>query len=341
MTTTHILITGATGLIGFRILLAALEAGYKVRYTARSEDKAKTVSSNPAVQALAPDDRLSAAIIPDFAVDGAFDSALKDITHVIHAGSPVPVPTYDPSTEVFQPTLRNTANILAAALQTPTVQRVVITSSIVGNLGLVPPPTVVSAVTRVPLPEPLPQTYDDVFGAYITSKMVELHRTDEFVATRSPHFSVAHVVPGYVFGRNELALDADMMQQQNSSNNYLLLGMLGGKLPFPMHGGFVHIKDLAEIHLRVLFLENSSEGPVDYAIAVKVDYDIIFDHVEAAFPKAVADGVFKRGKVPTLNVEYDFSDTEMLLGGRKLKSFESAIVEVAAQYLEKLGKEKA
>lgn len=341
MTATHILITGATGLIGFRILLTALEAGYKVRYTARSEDKANTVSSNPAVQALSPGDCLSAAIIPNFAVDGAFDSAFKNITHVIHAGSPVPVPTYDPTTEVFQPTLRNTANILAAALQTPTVRRVIITSSIVGNLGLLPPPTVVSATTRMPLPDPLPQTYDDVFSAYITSKMVELHRTDEFVATRRPHFSVAHVVPGYVFGRNELALDAGMMQQQNSSNNYLLLGMLGGELPFPMHGGFVHIEDLAEIHLRVLFLENTSEGPADYGVAVKVDYDTIFDHVEAAFPKAVADGVFKRGKVLTLNVEYDSSDTEKLLGGRKLKTFESAVVEVAAQYLEKLVKEKA
>ncbi|KAK6206142.1 hypothetical protein LQW54_007862 [Pestalotiopsis sp. IQ-011] len=87
-------------------------------------------------------------------VGGAFDSALEDITHIIHAGSPVPMPTYDPMTEVFQPTLRNTENVLAAALQTPTVQRVVITSSI---------------------------AYDDVFTAYITSKMVELHRTDDFV----------------------------------------------------------------------------------------------------------------------------------------------------------------
>lgn len=322
-------------------MLTALEAGYKVHYKVRSEDKAKTVSSNPAVQALAPGDRLSAAIIPDFAVHGAFDSAFKDITHVIHAGSPVPMPTHDPTTDVFQPTLRNTENVLAEALQTPTVRRVVITSSIVGNLGLVPPATVVSAATRVPLPDPVPQAYNDVFGAYTTSKLVELHRTDEFVAARSPHFSVAHVVPGYVFGRNQLAPDAGMMRQQNSSNNYLLLGMLGGELSFPMHGGFVHIGDLADIHLRVLFLEDLSEGPADYGVAVKVDYDTIFHHVEAAFPKAVTDGVFKRGKVPTLKVEYDSSDTERLLGDRKLKSFETAVVEVAAQYLEKLEKEKA
>ncbi|KAF2996334.1 hypothetical protein E8E14_003664 [Neopestalotiopsis sp. 37M] len=339
--TSHILITGATGLIGFRILVAALEAGHKVRYTVRSEEKAKTVSFNPAVQKLAPGDRLSPVIIPDFAVDGAFDAALKDITHVIHAGSPVANAAYDPTTQVFQPTLKIARNVLASALKAPSVQRVVITSSIVGNLGLIPPPTAVSATTRVPLPDPVPETYDDVFSAYITSKMVEIHRTDEFVKTRNPHFTVAHVVPGYVFGRNELALDARMMQQENSSNNFLMMPMLGAELPFPIHGGFVHIDDLADIHLSVLFLEKPSEGPADYGISTKVNYDIVFDHVEKAFPKAVADGVFKKGKLHTLNIEYDSGDTEKLLGGRKLKSFESAVVEVAAQYLEKLGQEKA
>lgn len=101
-----ILITGATGLIGFRILLLALEAGHNVRYTARSEEKARIVTFNPAVQKLAPGDRLSSVIIPDFTVDGAFDSALQGVTHIIHAGSPVPDPANEPTTQVFQPTIK-------------------------------------------------------------------------------------------------------------------------------------------------------------------------------------------------------------------------------------------
>lgn len=101
------LITGASGLIGFRILLAVLAAGHRVRYTVRSEEKAQIVKSNPAVQKLgiATDDRLSAVVIPDFTVEGAFDAALEGVTHVIHAGSPVPMPTFDPRTQVFEPTL--------------------------------------------------------------------------------------------------------------------------------------------------------------------------------------------------------------------------------------------
>ncbi|KAI1420764.1 putative cinnamoyl-CoA reductase [Xylaria sp. FL1777] len=343
--TNTILITGATGLIGFRILLAALAAGHNVRFTARSETKARTVSANPAVQKMLTGNkdgnRLSSAIIPDLTVVGAFDTAMKGVTHVIHAGSPVPKPTYDPTTEIFQATIGISSNILLAALKTPTVRRVVITSSIVCNLPLGPlPPTTtpVSACDRVPLPEPLPSSFDDVFSGYIYGKVVEMHQSDEFAKKQQPHFTISHVVPGYVFGRNELMLDAEMMRSQNSSNNFMVMGMTGGELPFPIHGAFAHIDDVAETHLKVAFLE--SEGPHrDFGIATKIDYGSIFDIVHKAFPKATAAGIFKRGSVPTLPVAYDSSDVEQLLG--HLRTFEDAVIDVAGQYLEKLGLEKA
>lgn len=331
------LVTGASGLIGFKILLTALANGHNVRYTVRSEDKARVVSSNPAVEKLAPGDRLTPVVVPDFTAEGAFDDALKGVTHVIHAGSPVPVPTYDPTTQVFKPTVEIASNILASALKTPSIQRVVITSSIVANVGFVPPETAVTAATRMPLPDPIPSTFDDVFVAYIQAKIVEIHQSENFIKQQNPHFSMVHVIPGYVFGRNELALDASMMQASNSSNNFLMMGMLGGELPFPIHGGYAHIDDVANVHLQVAL---SSEASKDHAISKKVNYDAIFDIVESAFPKAVAEGIFKRGKVPTLPTEYDTSETEKFMG-TSFKSFESAVQDVAAQYLEKLGKEKA
>ncbi|XDG01111.1 hypothetical protein ABKA04_000726 [Annulohypoxylon sp. FPYF3050] len=342
-----ILITGASGLIGFRILLAALAGGHNVRYTVRSEEKARLVSSNPAVQKLAPGgDQLSPVVIPDFCADDAFDAALAGgVTHIIHAGSPVPYPTYNPMTEVFEPTVKMTVNLLSSALKTPTVKRVVITSSIVANLGLTPPATSapITASTRVPLPSPLPSTFDDVFSGYIAGKMVSLHYTDTFARTQNPHFSIAHVVPGYVFGRNPLALNADMMRSQNSSNNFLMMGMLGTESPLPIHGGFVHVDDLADLHLRVLFLEPSGarDKVEDYGVSTPVNYDTIFDIVAKAFPKAVQEGVFTRGKVPTLPVNYETSGEVEELLGRKLRTFESAVVDVAGQYLEALGKDKA
>lgn len=375
------LITGASGLIGFRILLLALAAGHNVRYTVRSDEKAKVVFSNPAIKELGitTGDRFSPVVIPDFTVDGAFDTAMDGVTHVIHAGSPVPVPTFDPITQVYEPTLVHTlspspglilapppprvslkpwkmytrsyrialltstsvkmsAGLLRSALKSLSVRRVVITSSIVANLNpsFKPSAAVASASTRIQPPIPLPETFDNVMEAYVVGKLVEMRDTDEFVKTESPHFTVSHVVPGYVFGRNELALDAGMMQTQNSSNNFLMVGLLGGELPFPIHGGFAHIDDVAEIHLRVA-LEEAYAGK-DVGIATQVDYASIFDQVKDKYPEAVKEGVLKEGTVPTLPMEYDSTDAKNLLG--ELKSFETAVSDVAAQYLQLVGNKK-
>lgn len=334
-----VLITGASGLIGFRILLAALEAGHNVRYTVRSEEKARLVASNPAVVRLTPGDRLAAIVIPDLTVDGAFDSAVQNVTHIIHAGSPVPLPQFDPFTDIFQATIRMTSGLLQSALKSPSVRRVIITSSIVANTGLIPGPEAVSASTRH-LPsnnKPGPGSFGSGMEGYIEGKIVEMHDTEEFVKMQNPHFTVSHVVPGYVFGRNELALDAAMMRTQNSSNNFLMVGLTGGELPFPIHDVFGHIDDVAETHLRVAF-DEACVGK-DYGVAKKIDYATMFGFVEKAFPKAVAAGVFTKGKVNPLVTAYDSSETEALLG-RKFKTFERAIVDAAAQYLEVLGVSK-
>ncbi|OTB04127.1 hypothetical protein M426DRAFT_11752 [Hypoxylon sp. CI-4A] len=335
-----ILITGATGLIGFGILLASLERGYNVRYTVRSEDKARIVSSNPAVRELAAGNRLSSIVIPDFTAEGAFDSAIKGATHIFHTSSPVALPTYEPTIDIFEPTTKISANLLLAALEEPSVQRIVITSSIVANLGLNPPSHTVSASTRAPLPDPFPVAFGGVYDAYILGKIVELHKIDQFVKAQNPHFTVSCVFPGYVFGRNELALDADMVQTQNGTNNFLIAGMLGGEAPMPIHGVFAHLDDVVEAQMRLAFPTPKMEALREFGIAAKVDYDEIFGYVEKAFPKAVAKGVFRKGNVSTLAVEYDSSDLATVLGG-KARSFESAVVDVAAQYLEKLGLEKA
>lgn len=234
--------------------------------------------------------------------------------------------------------VKMSAGLLRSALKSLSVRRVVITSSIVANLNPSSKPSaaVASASTRIQPPIPLPETFDNVMEAYVVGKLVEMRDTDEFVKTESPHFTVSHVVPGYVFGRNELALDAGMMQTQNSSNNFLMVGLLGGELPFPIHGGFAHIDDVAEIHLRVA-LEEAYAGK-DVGIATQVDYASIFDQVKDKYPEAVKEGVLKEGTVPTLPMEYDSTDAKNLLG--ELKSFETAVSDVAAQYLQLVGNKK-
>ena len=335
------LITGATGLIGFHALLAVLTAGYRVRYTARSDAKVTLVSSNPAIQKLSAGDRLSAVIIPDFTVDGAFDAALDGITHIIHVGSPVPLPTVDPVTDIFEPTTKISAGLLASALKSSTLQRIILTSSFVANLDLLPEPSVkATAASRCSLPNSAPASFGSVYEAYVASKLAEINAADVFMATHRPSFSIARIFPGFTFGRNELALDAESMCQQNSTNNFLMMALTGVTVPFPIHTGFAHIADVADLYLRVA-LYTPQPGPAqDFGIVSPVDYSLTFDYAAKAFPKACADGVFTRGQIPPLPVSYDASATEQMFG-ITFRSFESAVVDVAAQYLEILGKEKA
>ncbi|OGM50578.1 cinnamoyl-CoA reductase [Aspergillus bombycis] len=336
-----VLITGATGLIGFRVLLEALSNGYNVRFTARSKEKAEIVTSNPVILALSPGDRLSSIILPDMTVDGAFDAALQDVTYVLHVGSPVPVPGFDPVTQVWEPTIKGMSSLLTSALQVPSIKRVVITSSIVGNMPPMPDPsTTVTAATRVHLPGPPPKSFSNLFEAYALGKITQVIETDAFIEKNQPHFSVANIMPGCVYGRNELKLTAHGVLDENSSNRYLMACITGTELPFPVHGGYIHIDDLADIHLKVLRLEPGPGTIGNFGACINIDYSGTFGHVAKAFPKAVADGTFKRGNMPTLPMSYDSSETEKVLG-IKFRPFEDAVVDTARQYLEKLGKELA
>jgi nucleoside-diphosphate-sugar epimerase len=200
-----------------------------------------------------------------------------------------------------------------------------------------PSAAVTSPSSRIPPPSALPKSFNHVMEAYVVAKQVELRDTDNLAKDQAkpPHFTSSHVMPGYVFGRNELALDTTMMQTQHSSNNFLMVGLLGCELPFPIHGVFAHIDDVAEVHLRVA-LDETDHASKDVGIATKVNYRSIFDEIKDKYPEAVKSRIFKKGTVHTLPIEYDSSGAKGLLG--ELKSFEDAVSDVTAQYLELLQK---
>lgn len=83
-----LLITGATGLIGFSVLVLALEAGHRVRASVRSEAKGKQLSSTASLKRFA--DKVTFVVVEDFTAPDAFREALQGVTSVIHVASPIP-----------------------------------------------------------------------------------------------------------------------------------------------------------------------------------------------------------------------------------------------------------
>ena len=331
MVPSKILITGANGFIGFKVLLTALKAGYIVRAAVRSCSKSDLILSNPSIKALAPGDRLSFIEVSDILENDAYDEALKDIIYAIHIASPLPLPSNDAETEIYQPGIKGTANILASALKVSSVRRIVITSSLVSNMPYPPVPgNIIDAESRVPN---LDGPFTEIFTAYRASKIHTLNAIDDFVKQNKPSFDVIKVIPGFVFGRNEMATDVAGLL---TGSNRLLLAMLQGQtIPVPRLAGAAHIDDVAKVHM--LALDEKLRGGQDFGVTIPVVYDEAFSIVKKRFPNFVEDGTFAQGHQPSLAVNWDASKTEDFFSMR-FKTYEDMVVDVARQYLEFIGK---
>ncbi|PQE31375.1 cinnamoyl- reductase protein [Rutstroemia sp. NJR-2017a WRK4] len=337
MTPPTLLITGATGFIGFRTLLEALEAGYTVRATIRSSSspRSQTLLAHPLLSSFISQNKLSFIEAPDILAPDAYTSTLKDITYAIHLASPLPLPFKNPQTEIINPTIQGTLNLLRAALHTPSLRRIIITSSIVANLPFPHPtsnPPLTEAETRVPDPQDL-DTITSVFPAYCAAKIATLNATDAFVSTHNPAFDVVRIFPGFVYGRDSRATDIPSLM--TGSNRLLLSTILGQAFPEPQLAGAAHVLDVARVH--VLALNSSLARTQDFGVTIPVVYDDAFQIVKKHFPKEVEEGIFKQGSQPSLRIEWKAEKTEEVLGFR-FRGFEDMVVDVAGQYLEFLGK---
>jgi nucleoside-diphosphate-sugar epimerase len=368
-----VLLTGATGLVGFAVLRAALEKGYKIRAAVRSEAKAETVRSNPTLQHIS-EEQLSFVIVPDILLDGAFDAAAESVKHILHVASPIPAPHItgedDLDAIIVQPAIQGTIGIFKSARKTGTVQRIVVTSSAAGivpmtaMMGQAGEEDVFGPDDRV---DPLPPPYlNNPQAAYNASKVLALKHAEEYVANEKPDFDVIHIHPAVVLGRDELALTAKDLDR--GSNHFALAPVLGENVPTPFPMSICHISDVAQAHVRALDPEvegNQSfllccTGNEGYEVCTdrtpdhSHDYKMLFTNIRFVtfqwedikvytskhFPQAVESGLLPNsGSFAGFTLKTDPSKIEKL--GIKLKSFEDMTVDLIGQYVELLEKERA
>lgn len=131
MSSNLVLITGASGHMGYRAVIDALEAGYHVRAAVRSSSKADIILAAASTKALAPGKKLEFVFVPDITADEAYDEAVKDVRYIVHTASPIAFESDKYERDLIAPALKGTTGILKSALKTPTVKRIVITSSII------------------------------------------------------------------------------------------------------------------------------------------------------------------------------------------------------------------
>jgi hypothetical protein len=119
----------------------------------------------------------------------------------------------DFQSELISLAIIGTLSVLKATAKTPTVKRVVITSSIVGffvpstyMFDLEMPEVIVFDHESKTTLEPGPYPWD--FHAYIASKVSVLNATAAFVRDNKPSFEMTNIHRSFVIVKHELITDA-------------------------------------------------------------------------------------------------------------------------------------
>ena len=128
-----VLVTGATGYIASWIVKFLLEEGHTVHAAVRNkEDKEKTKHLDEIASKSKGELKYFES---DLLNDGSYTKAMKDCEIVFHTASPFIMDSKNPQTEVIDPAVKGTRNVLSSVNETETVKKVILTSSVAAIYG--------------------------------------------------------------------------------------------------------------------------------------------------------------------------------------------------------------
>ncbi|KAK3716885.1 hypothetical protein LTR37_006235 [Vermiconidia calcicola] len=300
-----ILVTGATGFIGAHIVNEALKAGYKVRGTSRSEERAeytkKVFEYHP---------NYSTAVVSGFEQEGIFDDVVKGCDAIIHVATAT---SFDPDPHnVVGPTVAGVESILRSAAKTPSVKRFVLTSSSVA--ALLPQPgnelTVGVDDWNDEVYEqawaPPPYTPDRAFATYAASKIAGEKAFWKFVKEEKPNFVANTVLPNFNIGTILTA---------GGPTGSAVPSVLGGNIPpFPSQY-HIDVIDNARIHLIAAALDPCIKNERIFAFNKTFTWTDIIEILKELRPDA------KTIASPPENDERHLSKVPNELGAELLKKW--------------------
>ncbi|KAI8941571.1 hypothetical protein NX059_002786 [Plenodomus lindquistii] len=331
-----ILITGVSGHVGFRVLVEALNQGYRVRAVVRKAEQEEKIRNAASIKPFAKD--LEFTVVQDLLKEGAFDNELDRVSGVIHVASPLGFESDDYKRDLIDPAVNATTGMLKSAAKAQSVKRVVITSSVATLVTLEylmsDDHAKVFTVDDVYTPPPVQEQYPSPMVAYAMSKCYALAASEKFMKEEKPQYDLISILPSMVIGKNELNMTK---KEAISGTNAIVLGLLTGrKADEPTLGVSVHVDDVARLHVNALKpsvpgnqrLMCSSEGPKG------TTWDDAKEIAQRLYSKQVSDGLLDlSGTTPSKPLRLDSSKSEEVLG-RKFLGFEEQVKSVVDHYIE-------
>ena len=329
-----ILVTGANSYVAGHVIRVALEKGYHVRGTVRSEGSTAKVRANFAAYG----SKLTFGIVPDITkpelYEAGFANPTTPITGVINVAAPFVLKSDDNRRDLLDPAVGGARAILEATKRYgPNVRRVVNTSSFAAivdlDQGYRPGYTYTEADWN-------PMTYDqaataDAVSAYCASKGLAERAMWDWLAAEKPRFSLATINPPWVFGPH--VRDVTDTKHLNESSN-VLYQLLGAKeVPAIDFAGFADVRVVADAHIAAF--EKEEAGGERFLVGTHFDYQSAVDEARVAIPELdgrLPVGVPGAGKTAEVYA-VDGSKAERVLGIKYI-SIRDSMKDSFAQLLE-------
>ena len=243
-TSAPVMVTGATGYVAGWIVKRLLDEGLTVHAAVRDPDNAEKLKYLNALATDAPGHiRYFKADLLD---PGSYRDAMAGCQVVFHTASPFKLGVNDPQRDLVDPAVQGTRNVLEEASRTPSVKRVVLTSSCAAIYG--------DNADLQDTPEGI--FTEDVWNTssslthqpYSYSKTVA-EKEAWAIHDQQDQWDLVVINPSFVIGPG--------INPRGTSETFRLIRQLGsGKLKagMPRLGlGVVDVRDLAEAHVRAAF----------------------------------------------------------------------------------------
>lgn len=244
---THVLVTGATGYIAGWLIKRLLDAGAHVHAAVRDPSGERKIAHLNALADAAPG--TIAFFKADLLDDRSHDAAMAGCEIVFHTASPFVAQhkISDPQRTLVDPALNGTRSVLDSANRTPSVRRVVLTSSCAAISGADGPQRVLTEADWNNS-----STLDN--APYLYSKTLAERAAWE-MAEAQDRWQLVVINPALVLGPGTA-------ESQTSASFDYVRGLGDGSFPDappPIELGTVDVRDVAEAHYIAAF-DPAAEG---------------------------------------------------------------------------------
>ncbi|KAG9459628.1 hypothetical protein H6P81_004136 [Aristolochia fimbriata] len=237
-------VTGGAGYIASWLVKLLLERGYTVKATVRDPDNPKKTLHLRALEGAL--ERLH-LVKADLLHEGAFDAVVDGCEGVFHTASPFYHAVSDPQTELIEPAVKGTLNVLGSCAKTASVKRVIVTSSIAAVVYSGRPRTPDVVVDETWFSDP--DVCRSMKAWYPLSKTLAEEAAWKFAKEKG--LDMVTVNPGMVIG--------PLLQPTLNTSAEAIMNLINGATTFPNASfTWVHVRDVALAHILAYEVSSAS-----------------------------------------------------------------------------------